>query len=141
MGKLFQLYKSVCWALWSTTLESLSVDTASSTGGLRTTELGEITDIRQDFLKSYSPKNKTKKKVILLNQCLKIAFGKAETTEESGGFLLKQKCGFLLMLMISKRPLQNACLLLTFITLLPNPHDKLAFLLLLLFSFFEKPTL
>lgn len=35
-----------------------------------------------------------KKKVILLNQCLKIAFGKAETTDESGGFLLKQSVSF-----------------------------------------------
>lgn len=70
-------YTKVCAGLYGpTSLESLSVETASSTGGLRTTrELGEITDVRQDFLLSYS-----KKKVILLNQCLKIAFGKAETT-------------------------------------------------------------
>lgn len=76
-------YIKVCAGLYSpTSLESLSVETASSTGGLRTTrELGEITDVRQDFLLSYS-----KKKVILLNQCLKIAFGKAETTVTEDDF-------------------------------------------------------
>lgn len=75
-------YTKVCAELCSpTSLESLSEETALSTGGLRTTrELGEI---NQDFFLSYSKK---KKKVILLNQCLKIAFGKAETTDEGGGF-------------------------------------------------------
>lgn len=80
MVKLFQLYKSVCWALRSTSPESLSVETASSTGGLRTTrELGEITDTCQDFFKSYSPKTKKKTKhIILLNQRLKIALVKQQ---------------------------------------------------------------
>lgn len=35
------------------------------------------------------------------------------------------------MLVIRKRPLQDAHLLHAFITLLPNPHDKLAFFFLL----------